>query len=229
MRTDGSPPEPRHPRLVELSDALTAEDPFAAADAAGALVGGGDADLALDALASHVAQHGAEADHAALELLIETLDASGVVQRFAGSMLLDTAAVDDVAQDTLISIVQSIGSFRGAGAFTSWVYPIVKRRVADHLRRKREASPLHEELLPAERMSSLIATRATVQRSLEQLPEIYRGPVTLRDLHGLPYAEIAEQLGRSLGTVKSQVSRGRAMVAGMLGELDPLTPPGSTR
>lgn len=55
--------------------------------------------------------------------------------------------------------------------------------------------------------------------ALAKLPEIYRVPVVLRDIEGLPYEEIARRLERSLGTVKSQISRGRAMVAGML-EMD---------
>ncbi|MGO1306010.1 MAG: RNA polymerase sigma factor, partial [Microbacterium gubbeenense] len=100
----------------------------------------------------------------------------------------------------------------------SWVHPIVRRRVADHLRRQRETSPLNEELLPSARMSSMIATRATVQQALADLPDLYRVPVVLRDVHGLSYAEVAERLELSLGTVKSQISRGRAMVAGMLTE-----------
>ncbi|MGO1266911.1 MAG: RNA polymerase sigma factor, partial [Microbacterium gubbeenense] len=170
-------------------------------------------DMALEALAERAA-----GSRAALDALVETLDAAGVVPRFAGSMLLDRDAIDDVAQDTLISIVQSIASYRGGGRFTSWVHPIVRRRVADHLRRQRETSPLNEELLPSARMSSMIATRATVQQALADLPDLYRVPVVLRDVHGLSYAEVAERLELSLGTVKSQISRGRAMVAGMLTE-----------
>jgi len=198
-------------RTDELVRALDAADVRAASRTADELVAAGAADEALDALAERAAS-----SRAALELLVETLDASGVVHRFAGSMLLDRDAIDDVAQDTLISVVQSIASYRGGGRFTSWVHPIVRRRVADHLRRQRETTTLDEELLPAARMSSMIATRATVQQALADLPELYRLPVVLRDVHGLTYAQVAERTGRTLGTVKSQVSRGRAMVAGML-------------
>ncbi len=200
-------------RTDELVRALDAADARTASRAADELVAAGYADEALDALAERAAS-----SRSALELLVETLDTSGVVHRFVGSMLLDRDAIDDVAQDTLISVVQSIASYRGGGRFTSWVHPIVRRRVADHLRRQRETTTLDEELLPTARMSSMIATRATVQQALADLPELYRIPVMLRDVHGLTYAQVAERTGRTLGTVKSQISRGRAMVAGMLTE-----------
>lgn len=152
----------------------------------------------------------------ALELFLETLDGSGVVHRFAGAALLDPIAVEDVAQDSLISIAQSIQGYDGRAKVTTWVHSIVRRRVADHLRRQRETVQLQEADRPAARMSSLIANRVTVHQLLAQLPELYRVPVELRDLEQLPYREIAERLDRSEGTVKSQISRGRAMLAGQL-------------
>ncbi|MGO1259657.1 MAG: RNA polymerase sigma factor [Brachybacterium sp.] len=153
----------------------------------------------------------------ALELLLEALEGSGVVRRFAGAALLDPAAVEDVAQDSLISIAQSIGGYDHRAKVTTWVHTIVRRRVADHLRRQRETVELHEQHRPAARMSSLIADRVTVRQLLAELPELYRIPVELRDLDQLSYKDIAARLGRSVGTVKSQISRGRAMLAGRLG------------
>lgn len=153
----------------------------------------------------------------ATELLIERLDESGVVRRFARGSLFDETAVDDVCQDTLISVAGGIGSFRGGAKVSTWVHTIVRNRVVDHLRRQRATSPLPEDdLAPAQRISSMIASRTTVRDALAALPELYREPVTLRDMEGLTYAEISERLDRSVGTVKSQVSRGRALVAAAL-------------
>src|SRR5699024_6839558 len=135
----------------------------------------------------------------ATELLVEELDATGVVHRFVRGALVDEAAIDDVAQDALISVVASVGSYAGQSKFTTWVHRIVRNRVVDHLRRQRATSPLPaEDLGPAARMSSMIATRTTVREALAALPDLYREPVTLRDLDGLSYAEIAEQTGRSV-------------------------------
>ncbi|WP_256842768.1 RNA polymerase sigma factor [Ornithinimicrobium cryptoxanthini] len=155
-------------------------------------------------------------------LLVERLDESGILHRFARGALFDEGAIDDVVQDSLISVATGISSFRGTAKVTSWVHRIVRNRVVDHLRRQRATAPLPEEDLgPGQRISSLIATRATVQDALAALPDLYRESVTMRDLEGRPYAEIAERLDRSLGTVKSQVSRGRALVAVSLRDLRP--------
>lgn len=153
----------------------------------------------------------------ATELVVERLDESGMVRRMVGAALLDRSAVDDVSQDCLISVAGSLASFRGGSKVSTWVHSIVRRRVVDHLRRQRATAPLPEDdLSPTQRMSSMIATRATVQEALASLPDRYREPVVLRDMEGLSYAEVADRLDRNLGTVKAQISRGRALVASAL-------------
>jgi len=165
-----------------------------------------------------LARHARRGDRLAVELLVEAVDALGVARAFVREVLLDESAVDDVTQDVLVSVVSAIGSFNGDATFTTWLHTIARRRVVDHLRRLRaEASLTEGELGPAQRISSLIATRETVRQALAQLPDPYRQPVWLRDIEGLPYGEVATRLGRSVGTVKSQVSRGRALVAGLIG------------
>lgn len=161
--------------------------------------------------------HYAKSEPQAVELLVELLDASGTVRRFTGAALLDHTAVDDVSQDALISVADSIDSYNGSSKVTTWVHSIVRRRVVDHLRRQRSTVPLDDgDLSPAARMSSIIATRTTVRDALEALPDIYRAPVVLRDIEGHTYAEIADLLNRAEGTVKAQIARGRAMVAARL-------------
>lgn len=195
----------------ELSGALAREDALGARRAVRALEVDHDEALAI------LAAHAAEGSALAVELLIVQLDESGVVRRFARAALLDESAIDDVSQDSLISIAASVGSFSGGSKVTTWVHSIVRRRVVDHLRRQRATSPLPEgDAGPGERMSSLLATRATVRDAVAALPEPYRSPVTLRDLEGLSYEDIAERLDLPLGTVKGQISRGRALLAATL-------------
>ena len=164
-----------------------------------------------------LAEHASGGSPIATELLVEQLDSSGTIRRFVGSMLLDESSVDDVSQDCLISVAGSIGSFRGGAKVTTWVHRIARHRVVDHLRRQRATSPLpDDDLTPSARMSSMIATRETVRSALAQLPELYREPVVLRDIDGMSYADVAAALDRNLGTVKAQISRGRALVAAAL-------------
>ncbi|WP_258933655.1 RNA polymerase sigma factor [Nesterenkonia pannonica] len=199
--------------MDELRAALEARDWRSARRLTQESVGTPAFDDALAVLASEARTEGSAA-----ELLIEALDSSGVMRRFAGAALLDSTAVDDVAQEALISVAYSIESYDGRGKVTTWVHSIVRRRVVDHLRRQRQDAPLDEDAGPAARISSMIATRTTVREALEALPELYRQPVVHRDIEGLSYKEIAQRLGRAEGTVKAQISRGRAMVAAQLKE-----------
>ncbi|MFV0253850.1 MAG: RNA polymerase sigma factor [Beutenbergiaceae bacterium] len=198
----------------QLQQALAAGDSLAARKVL--------TEAASDADLLHcLAQQAAQGSPLATELLIERLDASGMVRAFAAGVLLDRAAVDDVSQDALISIAESIGSFAGTAKLSTWVHAIVRRRVVDHLRRLRDTAPLPpDDLAPSVRMSSAIATRATVRQALAQLPELYREPVELRDIEGLRYDDIAARLGRSVAAIKSQIGRGRAMIAGTLRQLE---------
>lgn len=169
---------------------------------------------------SDLAAQAANGDPAALEELVESLDSSRTVHRMVGSMLLDRDAVDDVAQEVLISVMGSIGSYRGTGKVTSWLHPIVKRRVADHLRAQRESAALDEAALPPQRFSSMVASRAALRTAVAQLPEKYQAPLILRDLEQLPVAEIASRLELPEGTVKAQISRGRSKLEALLGALE---------
>ncbi|MGP9538076.1 RNA polymerase sigma factor [Brachybacterium sp. AOP43-C2-M15] len=184
---------------------------------------GGDAGLSgthEEAALSRVAARAAAGDATALDELIEALDRSRTVHRMVGSMLLDQNAVDDVSQEVLISIMGSIGQYRGVGKVSSWVHPIVKRRVADHLRKQRDSTTLDEAALPAQRISSMVASRAAIRTAVAQLPEKYQAPLILRDLEQLPVAEIAARLDLPEGTVKAQISRGRAKLETILGAVN---------
>lgn len=90
-----------------MSGALAREDALGARRAVRALEVDHDEALAI------LAAHAAEGSALAVELLIVQLDESGVVRRFARAALLDESAIDDVSQDSLISIAASVGSFSG--------------------------------------------------------------------------------------------------------------------
>lgn len=167
-----------------------------------------------DAVLESLSLLAAEGSQLATVLLIEVLDESGIVRRFVGSYLLDETAVDDVAQDTLISVTMSISSFRGDAKFTTWLYRLARNRAVDHLRRTRPDAAIDEQdVSAAQRISSMVANRTMIRDLLAELPEHYRRAVTLRDVEGKSYVAIADELGLNINTAKSHVARGRALVA----------------
>ena len=90
-------------------------------------------------------------------------------------MVVDGGAVDDVVQDTLVSVAGSIGQFGGDAKVTTWVHRIAQRRVVDHLRRQRTTAELTDsDLGPSARISSMIAARVTVRDAVERLPDAWR-------------------------------------------------------
>jgi RNA polymerase sigma-70 factor (ECF subfamily) len=167
----------------------------------------------LDALA-HRAAAGSTV---ALELLAELVDELGLARAGVRQVLVDESAVDDVTQDTLVSMAVSIRSFTGEAGFVTWLFTIAGRRAVDHLRRRRATEPLaDDDVGEATRISSLISTRETVRQLVRRLPDRYRRAVELRDIERLSYAEAAVRLDVNVNTVKSHVARGRTMLAGML-------------
>lgn len=205
----------------------------AAVNALAAATAGGDGTAARRLLASlpddvrrevalgQLAGAAAAASPLAVELLVEQLDELKVVRDAVRRFLLDEAAIDDVTQDTLIAVAQSIGSFKGHAKFTTWLHQIARNRAVDHLRRRRATVALPEDgQTPADRISSLLASREKVRELLSGLPVHYREALVLRDVERLTYEETATQLGRNVNTVKSHVARGRALLAATLTEQD---------
>jgi len=127
----------------------------------------------------------------------------------------------DATQEAMISIARAITSFDGRAAFTTWCYRIATNAALDELRRKRRrpvpALPdLPEPIAGASSPDELVTTRLDVDAALARVPEEFRVAVVLRDLCDLDYAEIAEVLDVPPGTVRSRISRGRALLVELL-------------
>jgi RNA polymerase sigma-70 factor, ECF subfamily len=173
----------------------------------------GARDRGLEVLA-----HAAAAGSApAFELLAELVDELGLARAGVRQVLVDESAVDDVTQDTMVSMATSIRSFTGQAGFVTWLFTIARRRSIDHLRRQRATSPLAgDDIGEAARISSMISTRVTVRELVRQLPDRYGRAIELRDVERLSYDDAAQRLGLNVNTVRSHVARGRAMLAVML-------------
>jgi len=134
-----------------------------------------------------------------------------------------TPDAEDACQEALINVATKIGGWAGQGRFTTWLHVVAVNSARTTYRRMRNqavASDVFPRELPDPRTTSVIAgTRLDLLEAMEALerdhPQFVE-PLLLRDVYGLPYDEIAEQVGAPLGTVKAQIHHGRKLVRPLL-------------
>jgi RNA polymerase sigma-70 factor (ECF subfamily) len=135
----------------------------------------------------------------------------------------------DISQDTFLKAWRSIGSFRGDCALSTWLCRIALNCCCDHARsakRHRVLSLTVQEdedskvldipgtdvtAMPEEELTRQTEIEA-VREAIDSLPEDQKMIITMRDITGLSYAEIAGTLGLEMGTVKSRINRARGNV-----------------
>ncbi len=176
-----------------------------------------------------------EGDLDAFNLLVERYQrlAYNVALRMVG----DGATAEDVTQDAFVSAYRAIGGFRG-GSFKAWLLRIVTNSCRDRFRAARRARTLSldEMLLNSPTFSPVNGSESpeeyalrrelgrVLSEGLTRLPEEQRLVVTLSDVQGLSYEEIAEVACCSLGTVKSRLNRGRARLRDFMMQRQELLP-----
>lgn len=171
-----------------------------------------DRDLVVDAVASGASG----GSTACLEALLGLIDDHHLDRPSIRRLIVDDTDADDVHQDVLIAVSRSIGAFRGDSSFSTWLYTVARNTAASHLRRRRDTHALDDDdryVSDAQRVSSMIATRGSLEAAVEALPEHFRRAVVMRDIEQRTYDEISDALGLPLNTVKSRLSRGRALAA----------------
>ena len=126
----------------------------------------------------------------------------------------------DAVQDALTAAWQRIGSFDGRCDIGTWFYRVATNAAIDEVRRRgRRPGPAAELPEPRERvpaLDDLVADRVALNWAVAQLPAQFRAVVVLREFNGLSYKEIAEVRGIPVDTVKSQLNRGRHLLATLL-------------
>lgn len=177
---------------------------------------GDGASQVLDRVALSAA---AGSDHS-LDLLLALVVEFELVAPAVRRLVSNRPLIEDIEQDVLFAVSHSIHGFRGESKFTTWLYSLARNVTIGHLRTDRKATTLTvDDLLDdgrPRRMSSQIAQRHVVRQAIESLPPNFRQTVFLRDIEGLSYSEIAQREGLELNTVRSRLSRGRAMLASRL-------------
>jgi len=151
--------------------------------------------------------------------------------RLLSQFIRDSAEVEDIAQETFIKAYRSLPSFRGDSAFYTWLYRIginaaknflvaQKRRASntansldiEDAENFEEGGQLRELSTPeSELISKQIAQ--TVHQALNELPEELRTAITLREIEGLSYEEIASVMSCPTGTVRSRIFRAREVIS----------------
>jgi RNA polymerase sigma-70 factor, ECF subfamily len=138
-----------------------------------------------------------------------------IVKRLAG----DDALAEDWAQEAWVRIFRAIGSFRGEARFTTWLHRIAVNS-ALHGRRWRDRRVVHEAPLQDTFAVHAPTEDAFLRRKLENamktLPERMRQVLVLHDIEGFTHEEIAEFLGVTSGTSKSQLFKARARMRDLL-------------
>jgi len=171
-------------------------------------------------------------DQRAFELLV--LKYQRRIERLIGRMVRDVDLVQDIAQETFIRAYRALAQFRGEAQFYTWLYRIAvntaKKALVDLKRdplvsetalraggdEEDETSGVENELTSAETPETVLAAKeiaATVNSAMEALPEELRQAVTLREIEGLSYEEIAEVMNCPIGTVRSRIFRAREAIS----------------
>ena len=147
-----------------------------------------------------------------------------VISRF----IRDHAEVQDVAQDAFIKAYRALPNFRGESAFYTWMYRIAINTAKNYLVARNRRPPasdldvedaeffagndaMHEMNTP-ERNLLRDELQAVIDQAFRDLPDDLRMAVTLREIDGLSYEEIAEAMDCPIGTVRSRIFRAREAV-----------------
>lgn len=135
----------------------------------------------------------------------------------------DVALADDLAQETFIRAYKNIRSFRGEARFSSWLYRIAYNCFREDARRRKELVGIDEDKWQAEADPQTVdvGLRHDLMQALKLLPLHERSAVILCCQNGLSHDEASRVLDIPLGTVKTNVLRGREKLKKILAAWGP--------
>jgi RNA polymerase sigma-70 factor, ECF subfamily len=136
---------------------------------------------------------------------------------------------EDLAQETFIRAYRAIGQFRQDSSFRTWLHRIALNVIRSHVARRRQREPLlslepnreaetavHDAATTGDDPETVLIRRQAIDQALAMLTTEARLVVTLRDLQGLEYQEIATITGVPIGTVESRLFRARRRLRPLL-------------
>ena len=167
-----------------------------------------------------------QGDKKAFDMLVlkYQLRVSKLVARF----LRNQSDVPDVVQDAFIKAYRALPNFRGDSAFYTWLYRIAINTAKNHLVAQSRKSPANsidaqeaedygasewlKEYASPEREALASELEVTIQQAMSELPSDLREAITLREIEGLSYEEIAAVMDCPIGTVRSRIFRAREAI-----------------
>ena len=182
-------------------------------------------DRAVDQKLVEKAQRG---DKKAFGMLVEKYQRR--LNRLLSRMVRDQSEIEDIVQDSFIKAYRAINNFRGDSAFYTWLYRIGINTAKNHLVKlgKRpkamndveieeienfeDAPDLRSHETPESKMMSSEIV-ASVNQTIEALPNELKEAISLREMDGLSYEEISELMNCPIGTVRSRIFRAREVIA----------------
>jgi RNA polymerase sigma-70 factor (ECF subfamily) len=174
-------------------------------------------------------------DQKAFEMLVVKYQRR--IERLIARMVRDVDLVEDIAQESFIRAYRALPNFRGESAFYTWLYRIaVNTAKKAMIGLKRDplvtegamasagddddgGSRVENEMTDGETPESVLASRQVaeaVNAAIEALSDDLRQAITLREIEGLSYEEIAELMNCPIGTVRSRIFRAREAIASRL-------------
>jgi|SRR5687767_14181267 RNA polymerase sigma-70 factor, ECF subfamily len=165
-------------------------------------------------------------DKTAFDLLVKKYQSK--IAKLIARFIHDSAEVEDVTQEAFIKAYRGLANFRGESAFYTWMYRIAINTAKNHLVSMGRKTPdisidaqeaeqyegvsyLKEYATP-ESLTLADEVKQTVFESIEKLPMELKTAITLRELEGLSYEEIAQVMDCPIGTVRSRIFRAREAI-----------------
>lgn len=176
-------------------------------------------------------QKSANGDTHAFEELIAPYQ-QGIIN-YAYTMFKSREDAFDMAQETLIKAFVSISAFGGQSSFKTWLYKIATNVCLDEIRRRKRRiktqslvpdgeneaeTEIADESTSPETLAQKNELKKAVLDAIGELEAEYRTVLSLRELAGMDYGEIARVMSLPLGTVKSRISRARGQLREKLSE-----------
>ncbi|QRM89621.1 sigma-70 family RNA polymerase sigma factor [Lacinutrix sp. WUR7] len=135
------------------------------------------------------------------------------IKYFIFSKVKDAVVAEDLLQETFIKVHTKLNTLKDEDKLKSWLFAIARYTVLDYFRSKKVVYETTDEDFIFEEQKLEHTEIDCLHGIIKSLPKKYRDPLFLSDIKGVKQQQIAEQLHLPLPTIKSQIQRGRKMIA----------------